>query len=118
MTTLRSLDPRLRPYAEYLLAIGQQAAHDWGGGSLVVTSARRSQAKQAKLYANYLAGKSRIPALPPGRSLHEHGLAWDMARIGVDPLRDPLLVALGELWEFWGGRWGGTRDPVHFQPRI
>src|SRR5258708_40370793 len=25
------------------------------------------------------------------------------------------LPALGELWQSWGGQWGGNRDPVHFQ---
>ncbi len=41
-----------------------------------------------------------------------------MARIGIDPLNDPLLNWLGAVWEYWGGRWGGARDPVHFQPRM
>jgi len=87
-------------------------------GRLVVTSARRSSAKQAELYARYKAGKSLIPANRPGTSLHEHGLAFDLARLGKDPLGDPLLAWLGSWWEYYGGRWGGIRDPVHFQPRI
>jgi len=41
-----------------------------------------------------------------------------MARIGIDPLTDPLLAWLGSVWEYYGGRWGGIRDPVHFQPII
>lgn len=113
MADLNTLQPWLIPYAKYLVAIGKH--YD---GRLIVTSARRSSRKQAELYRNYISGKSRIPAAPPGRSLHEYGLSFDVARIGVDPLGDPLLNFLGGLWESWGGRWGGERDPVHFQPRI
>ena len=113
MADLRTLDPWLAPYARYLYQIGKQ--YD---GRLVVTSARRSAAKQARLYQRWQSGESNIPAAPPGRSLHEHGLAFDLARIGKDPLTDPLLAWLGAVWESWGGRHGGTRDPVHFQPRI
>jgi hypothetical protein len=113
MADLSTLDNRLTPWAKYLYQLGKQ--YD---GRLVVTSARRSPAKQARLYADWKRGVSEIPAAPPGRSLHEHGLAFDMARIGIDPLTDPLLAWLGAVWEHWGGRWGGIRDPVHFQPRI
>jgi len=70
------------------------------------------------LYEAWKAGKSKIPAAPPGSSLHEIGLSFDMARLGVDPLADPLLNWLGQVWEHYGGRHGGSRDPVHFQPRM
>jgi len=110
---LNTLDRRLVPWAKYLYQLGKQ--YD---GRLVVTSSLRSSSKQSRLYADYLSGKSVIPAAPPGRSLHEHGLAFDMARLGIDPIGDPLLAWLGEVWEHWGGRHGGIRDPVHFQPRI
>ena len=113
MADLGTLDYRLIPWAKYLYQIGKQ--YD---GRLVVTSARRSLAKQQQLYNDYLRGVSQIPAARPGRSLHQWGLAFDMARIGMDPLTDPLLAYLGRVWEHWGGRWGGIRDPVHFQPRI
>ena len=113
MADLRTLHPYLQPYAQYLLAVGKH--YD---GRLVVTSARRSIAKQSQLYNDYIRGLSAIPAAPPGRSLHQHGLAWDMARIGKDPLGDPLLAWLGAVWSSWGGQWGGARDPVHFQVRI
>jgi len=110
MASTRDLDPRFRPYADWILAVGKH--YD---SRIVATSTRRSQAKQAKLYYNWKAGKSRIPAAPPGRSIHEHGLAVDIARLGVDPLSDPLLAYLGRLWTYYGGRHGGARDPVHFQ---
>lgn len=113
MASLDSLDPRLRPWAQYLLQVGRQY-----NPNFVVTSARRSRRKQVKLYRRYLSGKSKIPAAPPGTSLHELGLAFDIAQKGVDPIGDPWLQWLGSVWESWGGKWGGARDPVHFQPRF
>ena len=113
MASLNTLHPQLVPFARYLHAIGKQ--YD---GRLVVTSALRDSAKQAELRRKWESGESKIPANRPGTSLHEYGLAFDMARLGVDPLADPLLNWLGAVWESWGGRWGGARDPVHFQPRM
>jgi len=110
---LNTLDPRLVPWAKWIYRYGKTL-----DSRLVVTSSRRSAAKQARLYERYIQGKSKIPANRPGTSLHEHGLAFDMARIGGDPIGDPLLAWLGRVWEHYGGRHGGTRDPVHFQPRI
>jgi len=113
MADLGTLHPQLIPWAKWIYAVGKQQ-----DGRLVVTSARRSSAKQAYLYSRYKSGKSLIPANRPGTSLHEYGLAFDLARLGKDPLVDPLLAWLGSVWEYYGGRWGGIRDPVHFQPRI
>ncbi len=113
MADLNTLDSRLAPWAKYLYRIGK-----YNDGKLVVTSAFRSAAKQARLYAAYKSGASDIPAAPPGGSLHQYGLAFDLARLGIDPIGDPLLAWLGAVWEHWGGRYGGIRDPVHFQPRI
>jgi len=113
MASTRDLDPRFRPYADWLVRLGK--SYD---SRLVVTSGRRSPAKQARLYQNWIAGRSRIPAAPPGRSLHQSGLAVDIARIGIDPLSDPLLNWLGSVWTYYGGKWGGARDPVHFQPPL
>ena len=113
MADLATLDRRLVPWAKWLYAVGK-----FNDGKLVVTSARRSAAKQARLYAKYKSGKSLIPANRPGTSLHEYGLAFDLARLGEDPLADPLLLWLGDLWERVGGRYGGSRDPVHFQVRV
>ncbi len=113
MADLKTLHPGLVPWARYLHEVGK-----YNDGRLVVTSARRDSAKQAELRRKWESGESRIPANRPGTSLHEFGLAFDMARLGIDPLADPLLNWLGALWETWGGRWGGARDPVHFQIRI
>jgi len=110
---LNTLDARLIPWAKWIYRVGKMQSP-----LLVVTSARRSPWKQRELWDRYQRGESAIPAAPPGRSLHEHGLAFDLARIGKDPLGDPLLAWLGQVWEYYGGRHGGARDPVHFQPRI
>jgi len=113
MADLRTLDPYVGYYANHLYQLGKK--YD---GRLVVTSARRDRAKQAELYQRWLRGESSIPAAPPGGSLHEHGVAFDLARIGISPHGDPLLSWLGRVWEHWGGRYGGTSDPVHFQVRV
>jgi len=113
MADLGTLQPALIPWAKWIYAVGK-----YYDGRLVVTSARRSRAKQAELRRRWEMGLSNIPANRPGTSLHEHGLAFDLARIGRDPLGDPLLDWLGKVWEYYGGRHGGERDPVHFQPRI
>lgn len=113
MADLGTLHPQLIPWARWIYEVGK--AYD---ARLVVTSARRSSAKQYQLYRKWVSGQSKIPANRPGTSLHEHGLAFDMARIGKDPLGDPLLEWLGKVWEYYGGRHGGSRDPVHFQPRM
>jgi len=110
MADLRTLHPQLAFYARHLLTYGKTF-----DGRLVVTSARRDRSKQARLYQKWLSGESTIPAAPPGDSLHEHGLAFDLARVGMDPHADPLLSWLGRVWTHWGGRYGGTADPVHFQ---
>lgn len=113
MADLKTLRPWLVPYAKHLYSIGK-----YNDGRLVVTSAWRSPSKQADLRRKWERGESKIPANRPGTSLHEYGLAFDLARLGKDPLADPLLAWLGAIWESWGGRHGGIRDPVHFQPRI
>ncbi len=110
MPSLRSLFPGFRPYAEKFFLFARRIYP-----GLVITSARRSFADQARLYQLYLQGKSHgLPALPPGHSMHEFGLAFDMARPQVDPLQDPALKELGVLWLKLGGKWG-ARDPVHFE---
>lgn len=113
MANLNTLQPGLVPWARWILAAGRVY-----NGKLVVTSARRSSAKQAKLRQRWERGLSKIPANRPGTSLHEFGLAFDLATMGVDPFADDLLPWLGYWWEYYGGRWGGARDPVHFQIRV
>lgn len=85
------------------------------GYGLVVTSVVRSRKTQERLYRNYLSGRSKYPAAPPGTSKHELGLAFDAV---VEPRSDANQRRFGELWESWGGVWGGRfRDPIHFELR-
>jgi hypothetical protein len=113
--SLSGLDPRLLPTAREFVALLESV-----GLTVTVTSVVRNRAKQEKLYREYLAaqakGEPHLPALPPGRSLHEHGLAWDMV---VSPPHYQKKV--GQLWKRLGGQWGGDApvgyDPVHFQAK-
>jgi len=109
MADLRSLQPWLVDAAEWLYDVGH--AYD---NRLRVTSTVRSYQEQAQLYAEYQAGRSQLPAAPPGRSMHQLGRAFDLARVGVPPYDDDLLAGLGALWLQLGGFWSPS-DPVHFQ---
>ena len=106
MYEFSGLVPELRPYAEALLsALGQ------AGFNPRVTSTVRSYALQKKLYDAYRNGQSKYPAAVPGSSPHEYGWAFDLA---VND--DTILAEAGELWESWGGTWGGRfSDPIHFE---
>src|SRR5262249_50741261 len=100
------LIPEIQPFAQALV----DAA---GAAGLLprVTSTRRSHALQKRLYDRFLAGASQYPALPPGRSAHEYGYAFDMVVSPMEALED-----VGYTWEQWGGIWGGhARDPIHFE---
>src|SRR5262245_23837341 len=78
-----------------------------------LTSGRRGRAQQARLYRNYLAGRSKYPAAPPGQSMHDKGLAADFH---IAPESGYRLA--GEAWESMGGTWGGRfKDPIHFDAR-
>lgn len=82
-------------------------------------------ARQSELYNKWLVYRSQglsseeigeryglwTPA-PPGRSFHNYGLAFDLSAPLVE------LRWLGKVWEAWGGKWGGERDPVHFQVKL
>jgi hypothetical protein len=106
----RGLDPDFRTYADALLRVARRL-----DSRFLFTSTFRSRADQQRLYNRYLSGDSPFPALPPGRSQHERGLAVDLARLGVDPADDELLAELGAAWRRVGGVWGGAADPVHFE---
>lgn len=106
MASLADLDPRFRPAAEYLVLVAQ-----YNRLNPRVTSTYRSPAKQAQLYDRYLRGLQQYPVAPPGTSLHEFGLAFDMV---VDPMS--MLPALGAFWKQMGGAWFEA-DPIHFAVR-
>jgi len=71
-----------------------------------VTSTYRTRAQQAKLYADYIAGRSSLPANQPGYSLHERGLA-------IDIVTEDLRELVGFM-EYLGFKWAGPKDKVHF----
>lgn len=78
--------------------------------TLRVTSVYRTYSQQVQLYNNWLAGRSKYPAAPPGSSYHEYGRAWDMVGDAAE------LARAGAVWESWGGTWGGRfGDEIHFQ---
>lgn len=107
-SSLKLLVPELRDAAESLVEEARQA-----GLRPIVTSTRRTFAQQKVLYEKFLRGESRYPASPPGMGSHETGEAFDLVITPMDYLAD-----LGDLWESWGGRWGGTwnnPDEIHFE---
>ncbi len=102
-----ALDPDLRA--------AMQDLQQWLGSQRIVTtitSTVRSGRDQDFLWRRYQAGQSGgLPAAPPGHSAHEYGWAFDMV---VSPVE--YQSAVGKAWErLWGGKWGGSRDPVHFE---
>ncbi len=74
-----------------------------------VTSTRRSQSEQRRLYNRYLAGAAGFPVAPPGFSAHEYGEAFDLV---VSPMS--ALADVGYTWQSWGGSWNPA-DAVHFE---
>lgn len=112
MADLRTLQPWLQPWARWIFDYGKSI-----DGKLLVTSARRSTWDQTRLFNRFISGLSDIPVATPGTSKHELGEAFDMARIGINPREDDLLPWLGYWWQYYGGQYGGTNDPVHFGVR-
>lgn len=111
---LDQLQPGLRLWARWLF----QVAKD-NGLAPRVTSTYRSPMRQQRLYNRYLTLRGRgfsdqeigerfglWTPLPPGRSLHNYRLAFDIVTRNN--------AALGQLWRRYGGYWAGPGDPVHF----
>jgi len=73
-----------------------------------VASAFRSYAKQAYLYALFLAGLGN-PANRPGTSLHELGLATDLHPVDGD------YSALADTMRSIGLATVGSKEPWHWQ---
>lgn len=86
----------------------QRVANDWlRRTGHRIDNAFRSSAKQAQLYARWKAGDPSIfKAAAPGFSMHEFGLAFD--------IRGRPSPASVDLARRVGMRWGGPKDPVHF----
>ena len=107
MPSLSELQPWLRPYARYLVNVAEYN----GLGPVSINSVYRSRHAQAVLYERFKRGLSQYPVAPPGTSLHEHRLAFDLnVRQGG---RSPEQEALGRFWRSMGGSWS-PQDPIHF----
>jgi LAS superfamily LD-carboxypeptidase LdcB len=102
MSRFNGLHPDLVPYAEALFQWAES-----NGLRPRVTSVLRSRQQQEVLYQRYLRGQSMFPAAPPGRSLHERGLAFDMVTADKGS-------AAGAVWNAAGGHWSPS-DWVHFE---
>ena len=111
-TRTSCLDQRFRPLAESLLAFARRF------GPYHFTSTCRTEAEQQWLWAH--RGTNPFPVAPPGRSMHQAGLAVDMARDDIDPKRDLVLHLIGAKWREADPRgrlvWGES-DPIHFEYR-
>jgi hypothetical protein len=79
------------------------------GRAVTVTSGLRTREEQEKLYRDAQSGRSSFPAVAPGNSLHERGLAIDVSRSDADGMdRAGLLSKYGLSRPVAG-------DPVHIQ---
>jgi hypothetical protein len=85
---------------------------DARGYSVTVTSGRRSSASQARLYNAWIAGRSTLPAAPPGRSAHEYGLGLDL--VVVQGKASQQQRSMMNLLASWGGELVNG-DIVHVQ---
>lgn len=117
MASLRTLEPAYQGLAQEFVRVLATIV-----GAVVVTSARRDRAQQQKLYDDYLSGRSKFPAAPPGQSTHGAGLAFDLQLGGITPGKKPpypwQYQVAGEVWEALGFTWGGRfDDPIHFDFR-
>lgn len=101
------LYPPWKSWCDWALA----TLEEYGVGG-TVTSGLRDSTKQAKLYSDYVAGRSSIPAAPPGRSAHEYGLALDFV---VDDGKDSELQREVMQWFQAMGAELVAGDVVHIQ---
>lgn len=109
--SISGLIPELRPFARQLLLVAGQARLQPR-----ITSTYRSSTEQARLYRRFLAGQNPYPVAPPGHSAHEAGYAFDMMIMDAPGEMERDLADLGQVWESWGGIWGGHfKDPIHFE---
>lgn len=79
------------------------------GKAVRIESGFRSSEKQMELYQNFLAGRSRYPAAPPGNSPHERGRAID-----TDLATANELDRMGLLSKYGLSR-PVPNDPIHIQ---
>lgn len=116
-TDTQNLDPQFK--LAFLRAEALLKDHEGDDAAIIqLSSAYRSAAQQAELYAAYQAcraggGVTCTPAAPPGASLHNYGRAIDMPGGQWQRLRDALAsapsCATGISWP------NIPNDPYHFQ---
>jgi hypothetical protein len=105
-TSIEALIPELQEPCRALVNIAGAA-----GVQPRITSTLRTYSQQAHLYKSFLSGRAGYPVAPPGKSAHEFGYAFDLVVVGAENQND-----LGQVWESWGGKWGGrAHDPIHFE---
>jgi len=97
------LEPLTRYVVQAFIAYIRQQ-----GYTVTVTSARRSYLDQLRLWYERMMGRQPYPVARPGSSAHEVGRA-------VDLVVTPGVENLGELAPYFWLKWGGQRDPVHFE---
>ena len=113
------LAPRLRPLAWALLGACRYRL----GLYLTITQGWRSAADQAALWAQGRTTPGPVVTwAEPGQSLHERGLAFDVAKLHADgqvTWDDVPWEAVGSIGEelglVWGGRWKEHPDRPHFE---
>ena len=112
MNWRENLNPVLIARVERFIALAARQ-----GYRVSVVSGKRSTAQQARLYARYKAGQSRLPAAPPGRSKHEQGNAVDVSINGNASSSVPWSTwqKVGAIGQQAGLRWLGQYDRVHFE---
>src|SRR5215470_6053753 len=104
--SLDALDADLRQGLQELLQAIANA-----GLQFTLTSTVRSYREQKFLWDRYQKGEAQFPAAPPLHSAHEYGWAFDGLVTPYD-----YQAEVGNAWEkLWGGKYGGTKDPVHFE---
>lgn len=112
------LHPTLRSKAEELI---QRAAAV--GINLIISQTLRSKAEQDEIYAQGRTQTGKVVSNAPyPQSLHNWGVAFDIAIIGADgkvtwdvtwfKKVGPIGEALGLVW---GGRWSKFPDYPHFE---
>lgn len=113
MADIRTLDARIQPFARAIFDYARAR-----GFNPRITSARRGFTEQGRLHRLAQMGRLAGYAAPPGLSLHQYGLAFDMV------VNTPQQQAeLGRLWVkgFSAGERERMRfawyphDPIHFE---
>jgi len=97
---------RVHPYLRTIARNLPRVASKYGF-QVRITSGYRSKQTQARLYNDYISGRSQYPASPPGMSAHNFGMALDIISTNTEALVNMLTQA--------GLQWAGPKDPIHFQ---